>query len=312
MKFQRLLGITMLLLSRKRVGAQELADRFEVSLRTIYRDIEAINAAGVPIASFAGVDGGFEIMDQFRIERQIVTFDDLSSIVTALKGMQSTLQDQQMDDLLTKITALITKSEQNRIEEAGEQLIIGVNPWMTRVEEFKDKLAELRLAAKKRNVVWLTYASSEGDTAVRAVEPIGLAWKGNAWYLYAYCRLRQDCRTFKLSRIRQLRVDMEVFPRRPERLEDLDAKWGQRGAESYITMVLRFHPRVRVRVEEYFGPEQVKVEEDGSLLVRSEHPADAWLNGMILSYGPNVQVLEPKSLAEEISGQARRIVELNT
>lgn len=309
MKLQRLLGITMLLLSRKRVGAQELADRFEVSLRTIYRDIEAINAIGVPIASFAGVDGGYEIMDQFRIERQIVTFDDLSSIVTALKGMQSTLQDQQMDDLLTKITALIAKSEQNRIEEAGEQLIIGVNPWM-RVEEFKDKLAELRLAAKKRNVVWLTYASSEGDTGERAVEPIGLAWKGSSWYLYAYCRLRQDCRTFKLSRIRHLRVEMEVFPRRPERLEDLDAKWGQRDAQSFITMVLRFQPRVRVRVEEYFGPEQVKVEEDGSLLVRSEHPADAWLYGMILSYGPHVQVLEPQSLAEEISGQARRIVEL--
>ncbi|WP_159881542.1 helix-turn-helix transcriptional regulator [Paenibacillus puerhi] len=312
MKLQRLLGITMLLLSRKRVGAQEMADRFEVSLRTIYRDIEAINAAGVPIASFAGVDGGFEIMDQFRIERQIVTCDDLSSMVTALKGMQSTLQDQQMDDLLTKITALIAKSEQNRIEEEGEQLIIGVNPWMTRVEEFKEKLAELRLAAKKRNVVWLTYDSFEGDTRVRAVEPIGLAWKGSAWYLYAYCRLRQACRTFKLSRIRQLRMDMEVFPRRPERLEDLDARWGQREAQSYITMVLRFHPRVRVRVEEYFGSEQVKVEEDGSLLVRSEHPADAYLNGMILSYGPHVQVLEPRSLAEEISGQARRIVELYT
>jgi predicted DNA-binding transcriptional regulator YafY len=309
LKLQRLLGITMLLLSRKRIGAQELADRFEVSLRTIYRDIEAINDAGVPVASFAGMDGGYEIMDEFRIERQIVTLDDLSSIVTALKGMQSTLQDQQLDHLLAKINALFAKSEQHRIEEAGEQLIIGMSPW-TRVDTDKDKLAELRLAAKNRNVVWLTYLSPEGEAEERAVEPIGLAWKGSAWYLYAYCRLRKDFRTFKLSRIRKLRVDMEVFPRRKERLVDLDAKWGRWKMGPYITMVLRFHPRVRVRVEECFGPEQMTVEEDGSLLVRSELPIDSWLYGLLLSYGPDVHVLEPKFLAEEISGQARRIAEL--
>ncbi|MUT65797.1 YafY family protein [Paenibacillus sp. NEAU-GSW1] len=309
MKLQRLLGITMLLLSRKRLGAQELAERFEVSLRTIYRDIEAINAAGIPIASYAGADGGYEIMDDFRIERQIVTLDDLSSIVTALKGMQSTLQDGQIDHLLAKISALIAKNEQQRMEEAGEQLIIGLSPW-TRVEADKDKLAELRLAAKNRNAVWLTYSNSEGETGERTVEPIGLAWKGSAWYLYAYCRLRKDCRTFKLSRIHKLRVDMEIFPRRKERLEDLDARWGQRDIQSYITMVLRFHPRVRVRVEEFFGPEQMTVEEDGSLLVRSEFPEDNWLYGMLLSYGPDLCVLAPKSLADEISGQARRIVEL--
>ncbi|ANE45391.1 hypothetical protein SY83_02570 [Paenibacillus swuensis] len=308
MKIQRLLGITMLLLSRKRVGAQELAHRFEVSLRTIYRDIEGINAAGIPIASFAGSDGGYEIMDEFRIERQLVTYDDLSFIVTALKGMQSTLQDQHMDHLLAKISALFDKSDRQRLEEEGEQLMIGVNPWMSAVGD-QDKLATLRLAARNRNVAWITYTSSEGVTEQRAVEPIGLAWKGSAWYLYAYCRLRTDCRTFKLSRIRHLQVDMEVFPRRKERLEDLDAKWGQR-ERSCITMVLRFHPRVRVRVEEYFGQEQITVEEDGWLLVRSEHPEDAWLHGMLLSYGPDVHVLEPETLAEEISGQAKRVVEL--
>lgn len=309
MKLKRLLGITMLLLSRKRVGAQELAERFEVSLRTIYRDIEAINAAGIPIASFAGVDGGYEIMDEFRIERQIVTLDDLSFIVTALKGMQSPLQDKQVDHLLAKISALIARNEQHRIEEAGEQLIIGLNPW-TRVEADKEKLAELRLAAKNRHVVWITYSNANGDTGERAIEPIGLAWKGNGWYVYAYCRLRKDCRTFKLSRIRKLRVDMEIFLRRKERLEDLDASWEWRDAQSYINMVLRFHPRVRVRVEEYFGPEHMTVEEDGSLLVRSELPEDDWLYGILLSYGPDLRVLEPKTLADAISGQASRVVEL--
>ncbi|MEK3884647.1 YafY family protein [Paenibacillus sp. PL2-23] len=309
MKLQRMLGIIMLLLSRKRVGAQELAKRFEVSLRTIYRDMESINAAGVPIASFAGIEGGYEIMHEYRIERQLVTLDDLTSIVTALKGMQSTLQDEHLDQLLAKMNALIARQEQQRLERTGEQILIGLSPW-TRVAADRDKLVELRLAARNRQVVWLDYTNPQGDTVERAVEPIGLAWKGSAWYLYAYCRLRNSYRIFKLSRIRKLCVDMEVFPERKERLEDLDADWGRWNAGSYMTIVLRFHPSVKVRVEEFFDSEEIKLEEDGWLLVRSEFPEDEWLYSMLLSYGANVRVLEPLSLADKISSQARRIVEM--
>ncbi|UUZ81381.1 HTH domain-containing protein [Paenibacillus sp. P26] len=129
MKIERSLAITMLLLSQRRVSAPTLARKFEVSLRTIYRDLETINSAGIPIVSYTGPEGGYEIMEQFRIDRQIVTFDDLQSILTALKGVRSSLDDEDMDRLLSKIKALVARSEQNRMEEAGETLIFDTNLW---------------------------------------------------------------------------------------------------------------------------------------------------------------------------------------
>lgn len=303
MKLHRLLAITMLLLSRRRMSGQELADQFEVSLRTIYRDLETINSAGIPVISYAGADGGYEIMDQYRIDRQMVTLEELHSIVIALRGMQASLDDKDMDHLLAKVGALVAKSEQNRQEK--EPLIFDTRPWRGGQAE-KETMTRLRQAAKNRNVVRFFYTNAEGIAAERAVEPIGLVWKGYSWFLYAYCRLRGDYRTFRLSRIKQLRIEMEVFPRKDVTLEDLDARWLKRERAEYVRMVLRFHPRVRVRVEEYFGEDRIEVQEDGSLLVSAEHPAESWLYGHLLSYGSDVKVMEPKHLADTIKKQAEQ------
>ncbi|WP_248927838.1 helix-turn-helix transcriptional regulator [Paenibacillus hamazuiensis] len=307
MKLHRLLAITMLLLSRKRMSGQELADRFEVSLRTIYRDLETINSAGIPVISYAGADGGYEIMDQYRIDRQMVTLEELHSIVTALRGMQASLEDKDMDHLLAKVGALVAKSEQNRLEDSGEPLIFDTRPWCGTQAE-KETMTRLRQAAKSRNVVRFFYTNADGIGTERTVEPVGLAWKGYAWFLYAYCRLRGDYRTFRLTRIKQLRVELEVFPRRDVRLEDLDARWMQRERSDRIRMVLRFHPRVRVKVEEYFGEERIAVQEDGYLLVTAEHSAEGWLIGHLLGHGTDVLVIEPKWLADAVREKAEQIV----
>jgi predicted DNA-binding transcriptional regulator YafY len=308
-KVHRLLAITMQLLNRKRMSGQELAEQFEVSLRTIYRDLETINSAGIPIVSYSGANGGYEIMDQYHIDRQIVTLDDLDSIMTALKGVQSSLDDRDIDHLLAKVGALIAKSEHTRLEEAGETLLFNTNLWRG-AQLDKAILNQLRQAAKKRNIIGFGYPNSEGAIEERTVEPVGLAWKGYAWYLYAYCRLRGDYRTFRLSRIKELRIERETFPRRNVSLGELDAKWGnQAQATNNLTgVVLRFHPRMRTRVEEYFSPEEITVAEDGYFIVRSEHSNDSWLQGTLLSYGTDVKVLEPKQLADTIRERALEIV----
>ncbi|RUS45239.1 YafY family protein [Cohnella sp. AR92] len=300
LKIQRLLGITMVLLSRRRVNAQTLADQFEVSLRTIYRDLETINAAGIPIVSYTGTDGGYEIMEQFRIDRQIVTFEDLQSILIALKGVQASLDDKEMDSLLTKIKALAARSEQNRMEELGETLMFDTNLWHSGGLKDKSILASLRQAARNQSVVSFLYTNTEGVGELREAEPIGLAWKGYAWYLYSYCRLRSDFRTFRLSRISELRVLSERFASRGVRMEELDARWGNRETGPAIPLLLRFHSRMRVRVEEAFGLDKIEVQTDGSLLVKAGYPDNHWMYGMLLSYGPDVQVLEPSFVAEKI------------
>lgn len=307
LKVQRLLGITMVLLSQRRVNAQMLADKFEVSLRTIYRDLETINTAGIPIVSYTGNDGGYEIMEQFRIDRQIVTFDDLQSILIALKGVQASLDDQEMNSLLIKIKALVARSEQNQMEEAGETLIFNTNLWHGGGIKDKSILASLRQASKNRSVVSFLYTNTEGVGEQREVEPIGLAWKGYAWYLYAYCRLRNDYRTFRLSRVKDLRIHLEHFHNRGIRMEELDARWGNQETGPAVHLLLRFRSRLRVRVEEAFGLDNIEVDEDGSLLVRASYPDNHWMYGMILSYGPDVRVLEPAFVADKIKSLGEQI-----
>lgn len=304
MKIQRLLGITMLLLSRRRVNAQTMADKFEVSLRTIYRDLETINMAGIPIVAYTGTDGGYEIMEQFRIDRQIVTFEDLQSILVALRGIRASLDDAEIDDLLTKMKALTVRSEQKMMEDSGETLMMDTNMWHGGGIKDRSILVTLRQAAKQRSVVSFRYSNTEGTAEEREVEPIGIAWKAYAWYLYAYCRLRNDYRTFRLSRINDLRVRLETFAGRGVRMEELDARWGNRETGPSVRLLLRFHPRAQVRVEEAFGPDNVTVAPDGYLLVKASCPDNHWFYGMILSYGPDVTVIEPAHVSERIREMA--------
>ncbi|CEG27123.1 helix-turn-helix transcriptional regulator [Bacillus sp. B-jedd] len=309
MKVHRLLSIVMQLLRRKRISGQELADLFEVSLRTIYRDLETINSAGIPIVSYSGANGGYEIMEQYHIDRQMVTSEELHSILTALKGIQSSLEDPDLADLMVKVGALLTKSEQGQLGEAGETLIFDTNIWRGGHVD-KSLIATLRETARNRHVVLFNYTNAEGTGEPRTVEPIGLAWKGYAWYLYAYCRLRNDYRTFRLSRMKELVVLDERFIRREISLEELDARWGKQDAANLVSMVLRFHPRARVKVEEYFPPEEITVTDNGYFIVRTEHEEDVWLYGTLLSYGTDVSVLEPKHVAENIKVRARQIYRL--
>lgn len=309
MKVHRLLSIVMHLLTRRRIGAQELADRFEVSLRTIYRDLETIGGCGIPIVSYSGPSGGYEIMEQYRIDRQIVTLYDLNAIMTALKGLKSSLVDPELDRLLVKVGALIAKSEQQQLEETGETILFDTNTWRSGHID-KTMVAELRSAASNRLVVSFSYINSEGAAEERTAEPIGLAWKGYAWYLYAFCRLRNDYRTFRLTRIKELRVRMEKFASRGVGLEEQDRRWGDQAAPHPTPIKLRFHPRMRVKVEEYFPPEEIAMDDDGYLIVDTVHNEDIWLYSTLLSYGTDAEVLSPSRVADNLKERARRIFNL--
>lgn len=309
MKVHRLLSIVMHLLTRKRVGAQELADLFEVSLRTIYRDLETINASGIPIVSYSGPGGGYEIMEQYHIDRQIVTLEDLNSVMTALKGLKSSLDDPELDKLIVKVGALITKSEQHRLDESGDTLLFDTNIWRGGHID-KTMVAELRTAARNRRVVSFTYINAEGRAEERLVEPIGLAWKGYAWYLYAFCRLRNDYRSFRLTRIKELKILGETFPNRGVTLAELDKRWGSAQEQHPTPLRLKFHPRMRVKVEEYFPREEIMELDDGYLLVETVHNEDYWLYSTLLSYGTDVEVLSPARVADELKQRAKAIFNL--
>jgi predicted DNA-binding transcriptional regulator YafY len=299
----------MLLLNRRRVGAKELSERFEVSLRTIYRDLESINQSGIPIISYTGTDGGYEIMDQYRLDRQLLSLDELQSIILALKSMHPSLEEQDMGSLLDKVGALMSKSEQGEAAALSQQIVIDLNPWHGGEAE-KEKLGIIKKAVRDSQLIRFTYTDSQGDDSERDCEPMGIVLKRYAWYLHSYCRLRQDFRIFRMSRIESLYVLPEKFERRVLPPEQLDYRWDRSNRPETVRLVLEFHPRAKARVQDYFTQGQITIQQDGTLHVIAEHREEPWLYGLLQSYGADVLIIEPKSVAQAILKKAQEVVQL--
>jgi len=309
MKLDRLFAITMLLINHKRISAKELSNRFEVSPRTIYRDIEAINQAGIPVVAYPGTNGGFGILENYKIDRNLLTVEEIISVITALKGVNSTLEDSKISHTMEKIKGLIPDWQMEEFNKRNRQVVIDFNPWGV-TESQREKLNTLRKAIEENRLVSFYYTNARYESIQRLVEPLSLVFKGYSWYLYGYCRVKEDFRVFRFSRIKNLNMEDESFTPRDKSYEEsmYESTWGNPG--SYIDIVLRFNKRVEMNVSEFYGDEAVQIDKDGSLIVSVRYPEDEWVYGNILSYGENVEVLEPPHLREIIREKARRISEL--
>ncbi|SFF17194.1 Predicted DNA-binding transcriptional regulator YafY, contains an HTH and WYL domains [Paenibacillus catalpae] len=303
MKLERLMTITILLLNRKRVQAQELAEQLEVSLRTIYRDLDSLGQAGIPIVSYTGMEGGYEIMDSFRLDRQLLSFDELTALSTALRGLESTkaYDRSNMDLLLNKVGAMVAQAEQGRTGE-GDRIHVDFTPWKNS-EEDQSRYDSLRQAVNDRKLIRFTYTSRAGGEQEREVEPMALVLKNYAWYLHGYCRLRDDYRIFKLTRIRELGIQAGTFIRREESLAQLNDRWkapARNEANEGISAVLRFKASAAVSVMDHFDEKNIERMPDGQLIVRMTYSSEHWLIRSVLHYMTDVIVLEPASIAAKV------------
>lgn len=298
MKLDRLLSIVMILSNRRIVQAKQLAELFDVSVRTIYRDIDAINLAGIPIVTYQGMNGGIGISDNYKIDKNVLSQDDILSILGALNGIKSTLGDARIYGTIEKIKSLIPEYKAGEFKEKASQLVIDLSPWEGG-EASDDRTKSIKKCIERCLVMSFEYSSSSGAVTRRNVEPLCLILKVNFWYLYAFCRERKDFRTFKLSRMRNLNVSNEVFKRREIALERL--QWITEDENSTLQqIILRFKPNYSILAEEKFGKENVVLDKYGYPVVKTFYPADNWLYGMILSFGEDVEVISPESLRDLI------------
>ncbi|MFD0674797.1 helix-turn-helix transcriptional regulator [Cohnella sp. GCM10027633] len=311
MKLERLMTITILLLNRRRIQAQELAERLEVSLRTVYRDLETLGQAGIPIVSYTGMEGGYEIMDSFRLDRQLLSFEELTALSTALRGLESTqaYARSNMDLLLGKVGAMVAQAEKGRAGEEGDRIHIDFTPWKNG-EEDRSRYESLRQATNDRKLIRFKYTGRQGDEQERDVEPMALVLKTYAWYLHGYCRLRGDYRIFKLSRIRELSVRSDTFIRRDRSLEELNERWKKpetNGANAAIPVVLQFQASAAASVMDRFEDKNIERLPDDKLIVRTTFPNEDWLIGTVLHYRTDVVVLEPAWIAAKVRREALAI-----
>ncbi|MBU1101385.1 MAG: YafY family transcriptional regulator [Bacteroidetes bacterium] len=307
MRIDRMLGITVMLLNRDRISARELSDKYEVSIRTIYRDIEAINMAGIPVVAHSGSNGGFGIMSNYKIDRQLLTLNDMVSILSALKGMNATLEDRELDEAIEKITSLVPADKTEHLASRLEHVSIDIQPWGYR-ERQKQHIKTVHEAIFNHLLISFTYSNSKGEVVERTVEPMTLLFKGYAWYLFAFCKLKNDFRLFKLSRMKELVVQDEIFKRKNVKYEEHFSSSSEN--VKMIRMLLKFSPKVRMKVEEYFEDEHIEYLSNGEMIAAFDAPEDDWVYSMILGFGDYVEVIEPKHMRSAIKEKTEKILAL--
>ncbi|MBU5425840.1 YafY family transcriptional regulator [Tissierella pigra] len=308
MKIDRLLSIIVILLNKNNITAKELANRFEVSLRTIYRDIETINLAGIPIVSNQGRDGGFRILDNYKMSHQLLTLDDMASIVIALKNIENFSHNKDIDLTIDKISNIVPRDKREEFDYYFNELIICDLPWGYRIDSGdKEKYNIIYEGISKEKLLYIGYRNRDGNITERRIEPMSLVLKGLNWYVFSYCLLRNGYRFFKLSRIHRIHLLEEGFNRREMSYEEF--KYKSIPKNNMVDLVLKFSSKVRQRVEEFFYEEDITIDEDGSIIVRTSFPEDEWVYSMILSYGEYIEVIEPFYIKDIIKKKSRKIYE---
>ncbi|KJD41188.1 transcriptional regulator [Paenibacillus polymyxa] len=307
MKIDRLLSIVILLLKRNRIQAKELADLYEVSIRTIYRDIEAISLAGIPVVTFQGAGGGIGLMEGYRLDRSMLTDHDIKDIVMGLQSLSSSLGGPNVSRLLHKFESIIPESEKEQFSVRTTQFIVDHSGWGNQSVQ-EAKLIKIKEAMSQARTVAFTYRNAEGARTERDVEPHTLVLKGQQWFVYAYCPDRGQFRLFKLSRMNEPVVTETAFTRRDLSNEVLPWNEGRMTASSAVQpFTLQFNRTSRHLAEDWFGVEALNEQEEGIYTVSVPFPEDAWVYGFILSLGPDVVVKEPAHLRDKIYKMALRI-----
>ncbi|MFR2740982.1 MAG: helix-turn-helix transcriptional regulator [[Clostridium] innocuum] len=297
MKENRYFQMIYLLLDKGQMTAPELADYFEVSIRTIYRDIDILSAAGIPIYATQGKGGGIAIQDSYVLKKSLLSEQEQKQILMALQGIR-VLEDEQINMLLSKLSGVFQRQQGNWLE-------IDFSTW-TKSGAGKHNFQLLQSAIWKSRIVSFSYYSGKGEQTKRIIEPHKLVFKTSDWYLYGYCTLRKDFRFFKLTRIRDLKLqDAEYMRETPEHIFERSDEFEMKT----VQVTLLFDARMSHEVYEKFD-EEVSEQEDGSLLVTTILPDNELLYSYILSCRDGVEVLSPPYVRDNVRKRVGKILEI--
>lgn len=296
MKIDRLIGILSVLLQEEKVTAPELAKKFEVSRRTINRDIEDLCKAGIPISTSQGVGGGISIMDGYRMDRTLLTSKDMQMILAGLRSLDSVSGSHYYVQLMEKI-----KTGSSEYVSGSESILIDLSSWYK--DSLSAKVELIQTAIEERKVIRFNYYAPNGDS-IREIEPYFLIFKWSSWYVWGWCKLREDYRMFKLTRmdkIEQMKADMAA---REVPMPDLSNESIFPGG---VDVKAVFLPEMKWHLLEEFGPDSFTVQPDGTLLFEHEYTDKENLITWMLTCKDKVTVLEPKDIRDALFHIANNI-----
>lgn len=307
MKIDRLVSIIMILLDKERISAQALADMFEVSLRTIYRDIDAINMAGIPIRSTSGVGGGFEIMQQYKIDKKVFSTADLSALLMGLSSLSGMIRGDELAHALAKVKSFVPADSAKDVELKVNQIRIDLSPWRGN-SNIQPYLEMIQTALQENKLLTFEYIAHHGNRTVRTVEPYQLVLKNSHWYLQGYCHQRNDFRLFRLSRMSKLQMEEEIFtPRNFQKPQlDFDDIW-----ETMHTKIkIRIHKSVMDRVLDFSSYEDFSPDGEEHYIVDFPFLEKEYHYDILLSFGNKCECLEPLHIRTEMKRRIHDIAVL--
>ena len=305
MKVDRLVSIIMILLDKKRIGAQELADIFEVSPRTIYRDIDAINMAGIPVRGASGVGGGFEIMQEYKVDKKVFSTADLSALLMGLSSLSGMIRGDELVHALAKVKSFIPADRAKEIELKANQICIDLSPWMGN-RNIQPYLETIQSALQENKLLSFEYIAHHGNKTARTAEPYQLVLKGNHWYLQGYCRVRSDFRLFRLSRMSNLQMKEEIFAPRDYQKPQLDFDSILETMQTKIK--IRIHRSVMDRVLDFCTYEDFSPDGNEYYIVNFPYIDNEYHYDILLSFGDKCECLEPLHVREKMKRRIHDIV----
>lgn len=295
MQINRLFEIVYILLEKGKVTSKELAEHFEVSQRTIYRDIETLSGAGIPVYMSKGKGGGIFLLSEFVLNKAVISEKEREEILSSLNATNAVKLGKE-DTTFRKLESLFGKSNSDWLE-------VDFGMWSDGERE-ELLFRNIREAIIGKKAVRFSYASVRGELTEREVEPLKLCFKGEAWYLYGYCRMRRDYRFFKLKRMRELHLTEEGFERecseRVLKKAQIDTQ-----AET-VQLKLRIAKEAAYRVYDEF--ENYTQLADGSFLVEIEFPKNGWIPYYMMSFGESLEVLEPEETRSRMKEELEKIL----
>ena len=275
----RLFEIVYILMQKKKVTAKELADRFEVSTRTIYRDIEALSTANIPIYATKGKDGGIGILDEYVLNKAILSEEEQNQILFALQGMKK-VRGEDEKNILGKLSTLFNK-------EINDWIRIDFSNW-SKEDTQKNRFEIIKSAILSKNVIEFTYYNSNGEESKRIAEPLQICFKNKSWYLISYCRNKSDYRIFKITRMKEVKILEEHFKR-----ELPKENYHREDNFKSIILKLEISKDMTYRVYDEFESEEITKNKNGDFIITVEYPENEWVYGYILSFGEYAKVLSP-------------------
>lgn len=300
MKLERLISIIFKLLNNEILSASSLADEFQVSSRTIYRDIEVICAAGIPVISYQGTNGGFGIIEGFKFDKSLMGSYDILNLTTVLRSLSSIFEDKEVEQTIDRLKPLDTNSSDN-------SLLVDLESHRTE----PNSLMNLWNAIHEKRVTRFDYVSNKNELTSREVEPVHLHYKFRNWYLYGYCRERQGYREFRISRIMHITLTQEKFQQNHE-IKD-NSSYLDCHPKGFEDVVIWVDPNCRAAVLDQFQSASKVMNSDGSMTVTISiyQPLHAgWLKSILLGFGSGAEIIQPEELRMVLKDEAKKIIKI--